>query len=41
MTDKQKLINLIEDIQAVLKNASKTPNEKNNLIYSITETYRK
>jgi hypothetical protein len=38
--EKKKVRNLIEDIQAVLKDASKSPSEKNNLIYSITESYR-
>lgn len=37
---KQQLINLIEDIQAVLRDAKKDPLEKNNLIYSLTESYR-
>lgn len=37
---RKKLNNLIEDIQAVLRDGSKEPIEKNNMIYSLTESYR-
>lgn len=39
--EKRQVRNLIEDIQAVLRDGTKNPTEKNNIIYSITESYRK